>query len=191
MSLLHSRENYLKLSDELIVHLSQQLNNTEGRKAWTNGNLSALQSFSIDGSPLLSYPQRDGTKLSGLRGQFLWDHMSCTDEDVILIAETEWNNSPVELKHDFEKLLYTRCPIKLMMCGLWDRDGSEIAKELRDYAKSCSKNFGPGEVFILYCVGWMNSEGAERNDQVFRWQVPGEVASYPGDDFEFSLLKQD
>jgi hypothetical protein len=183
MQFEHSSRNYRNTADKLIAHIKAEIEESEGRTEWTRVNLKTLRSFPIDGLKLSWYPAPDDSKRSRMKGQFLWDHMSCTDDDVILIAESEWNKDLIELKHDFEKLLYTRCPIKLMMCGGWS-DSAEIADALGTYAKDNCHNFGPGEVFVLFCVGWV--EGGKRvHDDVFRWQVPGEVCRNDGRKFSF------
>jgi hypothetical protein len=184
MAFEHSSANYLKTAGDLISHIRKQLGSPGERKEWTEENLDALRTFSIKGEQMSWFPEKDTSKRSGLKGQFLWDYMGCTNDDVIIIAESEWLSSSGELKHDFEKLLYTRCPIKVMLCGRWNRDGRVIADELMIYAKECSTNFAPGEVFILFCVGW-KEDGTIRNDQVFQWQVPGEVCRDDGRAFYF------
>jgi hypothetical protein len=184
MQFEHTSKNYRDVATALITYLEAQLRHSKGRSEWTGINLGALQDFSIKGPKMSPYPKPDKSKRSGLKGQFLWDHMSCTDDDVIIIAESEWNSSPLELRHDFEKLLYTRCPIKLMMCGGWPKP-EDIAKDLSKYAKKCSRNFGPGEVFILFCTGWIDEQGERRGKQVYKWQVPGEVCRNDGRKFNF------
>ena len=189
MQFEHSSKNYLKIANELIAHLKAAIDKSERRKEWTAINLQTLRDFVSDGLNMTYYPApidptADPSKRSRVKGEFLWDHMSCTEEDVIFIAESEWDSDLGELKRDFEKLLYTRCPIKLMMCGGWtDRD--DIAAKLSEYARQCSQNFGPGEIFILFFVGWPEDDGKRPNHEAFMWQVPGEVCRDDGRKFSF------
>jgi len=189
MKFQHTRANYAKTANLLIEHLRESLGDPSTRRDWTHCNLDVLRSFTLEGLTLTHYPLKDNRKRSNLTGQFLWDHMSCTEEDVILIAESEWLSSFDEIRHDFEKLLYTRCPIKLMMCGKWKLEPAKLAARLSEYAQSCSSNYGPGEVFILYCVGWLGEEG-NRNDEVFSWQVDGAVVMGK-DPFKFDPIAAD
>jgi hypothetical protein len=188
MEFEHSSENYWRVALELVAHIKEALDNPIGRKSWTEDNLNALRTFRVGDAELQWFPVKDHSKRSGLRGQFLWDFIGCTDQDVLVIAESEWLSGSCDLKHDFEKLLYTRCPVKLMICGRWNRDGATIAKELEEYARDCSSNFAPGEVFILFCTGWRNRDDTVRNDEVFYWQIPGEVCTNDGRDFEFKAF---
>jgi len=184
----HTSTSYLNTAIELIEHLRQNLSNTKTQKQWTDGNLNALREFKFDGYEVSRYPTPAHDNPNERKVEFLWDYVAyASGFGILLAAESEWRENHIDpsgLKHDFEKLLYVKSPIKLMMCRRNSRnDGSVIADVLNEYARSVCSNYSPGEVFILYCVGWLSEDS--RNDEVFVWQVPGSVVSCDNQQFEF------
>jgi hypothetical protein len=187
-SLQHTAQSYLETAENLIAHLQATLNNTKTQKQWTDGNLDALRNFTFLGFDVKQYPTPARDIATERKGEFLWDYIAYAQGfGILLAAESEWRENHIDpqgLKHDFEKLLYVKSPLKIMMCRRNHRnDGATIAGMLSMYAREACSNYSPGEVFILYCVGWLADDS--RNDEVFLWQVPGPVVSCVNSAFEF------
>ena len=168
-------EEVRTIAFSLVQHLRTQLKDTHGRLEWTTRNLAALHSFSDHGYAIQHFPPPGG---SNQKGAFLWDYCAYQQGSGILIAaETEYDSDLRKLKEDFDKLLYARAPIKLFMFWL---DKSEdaferVVSELFDFMKSSSQ-YSPGEIFILYCRTWANSDDSS-GDFVSWLQIPGNPAS--------------
>ena len=107
--------------------------------------------------------------------EFLWDFVSYIKERGIFIAaESEWNTEPSEIAYDFEKLLYVRSPLKLMICRIEkEEDADVIGKSFQEVMETTCAVYSPGEVFIIYCVWWADSKG-ENRDIAYSLQVDGE-----------------
>ena len=72
----------------------------------------------------------------------------------------------------FEKLLYVRSPLKLMICrASHSSDAEKQANYIRDCVQEFMQNtctwYTPGEVYLLYCVYWSGKNGDTR-DYAFR-----------------------
>jgi hypothetical protein len=118
----------------------------------------------------------------GLSGEFLWDFIGYIQwRGILIVAESEHLTSLSEIRRDFDKLLYSSSPIKLMICRI-DRkcsteeraqeEAERIQSTLReDIAGSCA-HYPPGSVFILYCVWWAH-EGINK-DFASILQIDGE-----------------
>jgi hypothetical protein len=188
--LIHTSESYLETAEALIRHLRGQLKNTTRQKEWTDGNLDALRSFDFKGYKVTNYPTPARDVPADRKMEFLWDFIAyASGFGILLAAESEWkdlSSDPTGLRHDFEKLLYVKSPLKLMMCRRNNKNsGVSIAKDLSKYAHGVCSNYSSGEVFILYCVGWLEDDA--RNDEVFLFQIAGPVTPCSLTEFNFRL----
>jgi hypothetical protein len=152
-----------ELALKLVKSLRSDTENTHGQKAWSRRNFRLLEKFSA-AHHATSFPSINLTTKTRNR-QFLWDFVGYVKERGILIAaESEWNRKRTEIELDFEKLLYVRSPLKLMMCRMkTEEEAEQICKSLGHFAKATCKEFSSGEVFIIYCVWWAENEGKNRD----------------------------
>lgn len=163
----------MDLGTRLVEHLKLNLPDTPRRSAWTEANLDVLASFPVFESPEIScYPAGED---KNRRSQFLFDFIAYSQaKGILLAAESEWLNENIsDIKHDFEKLLYVRSPLKLMICRVSsDDEADEICRELSAYMHECCAEFSPAELFIIYCVQWKGSKD-QRGDISYALQVSG------------------
>jgi len=165
-------EEIKALAFRLVQHLRRELSDTHGRLEWTTRNLAALHSFPSDGYEIQHFPSPGR---SNQKGAFLWDYIAYQQGSGILIAaETEYDSNAHKLKEDFDKLLYVRSPVKLFMFWLSKNEDTfeKVVAELAEYMTSCSE-YSPGEIFILYCRTWTNTDGST-GDFASWLQIPGE-----------------
>jgi len=186
----NSAPDIKKLAEKLVRHLHGKLENTHDRKGWSGRNFKVLTEF-FRPHGIACFPGEDGP-------QFLWDFVGYVNGRGILIAaESELSREQGEVEYDFEKLLYVRSPIKLVLCRLRATSGAEAEEEaksicssLRNFMNSTCKNYSPGEVFILYCVWWAIDGGPNR-DIAYTLQVHGDPICQPLDDDEqFQLVSR-
>ena len=190
MTQTYSREDASKLSRELIEHLKQGIRNTSRRDEWTQRNFALLREYAAKHGAE-SYPSAKDSPPDLKAAQFLWDFIACQPrKGILLAAESEHNNTKESILEDFEKLLYVRSPLKLMMCRVSFAENAEKqANEIKDWVqefmqKTCNW-YTPGEVYVLYCVYWSGTNG-ENRDYAFRLQLNGplEYASLTSERFE-------
>jgi hypothetical protein len=157
------------LATKLAGFLHERIKNTQSRDEWSKRNFELLRDFSR-GNEADCFPD----PANGER-QFLWDFIAYVPERGILIAaESEFDKKREEIEHDFEKLLYVRSPIKLMICRMeTESDAEEIRSSLQELVRSTCKEYSPAEVFIVYCVWWSQPGGSNR-DFAYLLQVQGE-----------------
>ena len=174
----NSAQKIKTLALELVKSLRSETNNTHKQKEWSERNFRLLREFSAD-HDAASFPSID-VKTKTRNKQFLWDFVGYVKKRGILIAaESEWNKKPSEIEHDFEKLLYVRSPLKLMLCRMKTEEDAElIRKGLEHVAKTACTEFSSGEVFIIYCVWWTENEGKNR-DRAYMLQIAGEPNHQP------------
>ena len=171
-----SAEEIEKLAMELVKHLRLNLTDTKNRKEWSERNFTALRSFTSIGQSIQCFPSpaSDGKERIP---EFLWDYIAYVQGKGILIAvESEYDNGYTEsILGDFDKLLYVRSPIKLMICRVDEErvKSSDVCKRIFDYMNDCCSEFSPGEIFIIYCRKWSNADGSN-GDIVYQLQVSGE-----------------
>lgn len=170
----YSPQEIMDMGARLVTHIRSKLPDTTLRSDWTKVNLDVLKSFSFFSEPEVScYPAGEG---KDRRPEFLYDFIAYSQaKGILLAAESEWLNRNIsEIKHDFEKLLYVRSPLKLMMCRVESEAGAdEIRNELYSYMHECCAEYSPGELFIIYCVQWKGDKD-QRGDFAFGLQVDGE-----------------
>jgi hypothetical protein len=183
----NSAPDIKKLAEKLVRHLHGKIENTKDRKEWSGRNFCLLTDF-FHSEGLACFPGVDGP-------QFLWDFVGYVKGHGILIAaESEWSREPGDVEYDFEKLLYVRSPLKLVLCRLRatsdagaDEEAKSICKLLRDFMNSTCKNYSSGELFILYCVWWALDGGPNR-DIAYTLQVHGDPIYRPLDEEQFQLV---
>jgi hypothetical protein len=184
-----SKEQHLELAKDVVRHLRETLRRQESRKDWTKGNLDALRGFKHKDFPDIQVFPGEPTEPKDKRaGEFLYDYVAYVQKKGILIAaESEWENRDVRIREDFEKLLYVRSPVKVMMYRHdHKRSASVIADNLSDWSWEACRYFSSAEVFILYCV--REPEGDSRYDEAFYWQVPGDPSEECTERFNFQPL---
>jgi hypothetical protein len=163
------------LAEELVSFLKNEIRDTKTQFEWTYQNIRLLDRYyrnqglacSFTGSP-------DGP-------EFLWDFIGYVKEQGNLITvESEWETGHEDIAYDFEKLLYGRSPLKLMMCRLDTKFYGEAEKEaerirsiLEEHLKSNCKQYSSGEIFIIYCVCWADKNG-NNQDFAYALQIEGE-----------------
>jgi len=163
------------LADRLVQHLKASIRNTYGQD-WTQRNLALLRGFSRS-LGAVSFPSAPDVGPQERTKQFLWDFIAYQpNAGVLLAVETEHNESDEEILYDFEKLLYVRSQVKLMMCRIDDGNtASERAEGIRTLAEAFMRDtcawYTPGDP---YCVWWSDETG-ENRDFAFRLQVNGEL----------------
>jgi hypothetical protein len=185
---ISTREEYRNLAKKLIDFLRDNIGNTNERKGWTKRNICLLQRFA-DREGFDSFPDRRGGKNEK---QFLWDYVSYARyRGLVIVAESEHDNKTKDkmvFQHDFEKLLYVRSPVKLMLC--WAKS-EEKASEILAWVKECMERpskeptcteFSPAEVFILYCTC------SDKQDFVYWLQIEGEPMHRPICNEEFEQM---
>lgn len=160
------------LAMDLVKFLKATIRDTHDRPDWTDRNISMLQEFSACRGAA-SFPG-DGGK------QFLWDFIAYVERrGVLLAAESEHNRQPGDVEHDFEKLLYVRSPLKLMLCRVkGEEDADKICSDLSNFARDTCTEFSPAEVFIIYCVWWAGTGGTNR-DRAYIMQIDGQPNHVP------------
>jgi hypothetical protein len=187
----YSAEQIRALGQRLISHLTKTLENTKERSDWSDMMFDTLRAFRVPDVNLVCYPSaRDEEEK---RPEFLLDFIAYVQGKGILIAaESEWENGNLGLRHDFEKLLYVRAPIKLFLCRI---DGAktraeELINGLYVYMRQCCSEFSPGELYIVYCVKWKGPDGL-RGDVVYEIQITGEPSHGVLPDTGFQRLSSD
>jgi hypothetical protein len=124
--------------------------------------------------------------------EFLWDFVAYIPyRGILLVAESEWDNKErdnifKELERDFDKLLYARSPLKLLMC--WNKNPEQaerIRARLQINIEGNCTYYSPGEVFIVYCT-WRDEENGRKEDIAYILQIDGEPKYQPivGERFE-------
>jgi hypothetical protein len=182
----NSAHDIKALAKELVQFLRDNIKNTKTRKEWSDQNFRLLRKFS-ETHELASSPDKDtGEK------EFLWDFVGyLQSRGLVIVAESEHDNKTKdrkEFQHDFEKLLYVRSPVKLMLC--WAKNINK-AEEILTWVKECMPSpdkeptcteFSPGEVFILYCTC------SDKQDFVYWMQINGEPMHRAIEDEKFTPI---
>ena len=153
-------------------------------------NFDGLRTFAEE-KGATSYPSSRNAPRSDFRAQFLWDYIAHTANGLLIVAESEFDQHAQGLRHDFEKLLYVRSPIKVMLTRVRSEDeAAEQAASLRIYMDDCCTEYSPGEVFILYAVWWAEPDGGKNRDIAYVLQVPGTPAHCGIGDASFVVEKR-
>lgn len=169
-----SAEQNRKLAEELVAFLRKKIGNTNSRTGWTSRNICLLQQFA-DKKGLGSFPDKRGGKAEK---QFLWDYVAyASGRGLVIVAESEHDNKVKDraaFQHDFEKLLYVRSPVKLMLCWAKNKGkAEELYGWVSEFMRPVSGNptcteFSPAEVFVLYCTC------SDKQDFVYWLQIQGQ-----------------
>jgi hypothetical protein len=177
------------LAHKLVKFLQDKVENTETRTEWSKQNFRLLQEFSKDYEAVCFPDKEAGEK------EFLWDFVGYIQGRGLLLAvESEWDKKISELKKDFEKLLYVRSPLKLMLCRMkTEADAEEIRSQLQAFAEDTCKEYSPAEVFIIYCVWWAKDEGESRDNRDFAYmlQINGKPVHRPILNERFRLIPRE
>jgi len=177
---MDSAKDALAVADRLVEFLKSKIRDTHHRPEWTERNFDLLREF-IETLKIGAecYPSAKNVAPEQKAKQFLWDFIAYKPKKgILLTAESEHGNDKHSILEDFEKLLYVRSPVKLMMCRVHDRINAEQqAFQIKDWTQKFMEQtctwYSPGEVFVLYCVYW-SGEGRDNRDFAFRLQVDGE-----------------
>lgn len=175
---MYSAKEALELSDRLVKFLKSGIRDTHHQGEWTQRNFALLRQFAqeIDAE---SYPSAKDAPTEQKAKEFLWDFIAYQPKKGIALAvESEHNNHQHAILEDFEKLLYVRSPVKLMMCRVHDRvDAERQAIQIKEWTQEFMEQtctwYSPGEVFVLYCV-WWSGQARDNRDFAFRLQIKGE-----------------
>jgi hypothetical protein len=175
---LNSREAITHKAHELIRHLDTELKDDHSQSEWTLANFNALCSFTSIRPKLQYFYVEKGSDGKRKRGEFLWDFIAYQQgKGIFLAAESEQetkdkNGKREDLRNDFEKLLYVRAPLKLMICKADTYDDAKgLAEDLSSFASHTCQHLDPGSVLLLYC---RTSKQKMQKNVAFLWQSPGE-----------------
>lgn len=171
---MYSASDARQTADKLVGFLKSTIHDTHHQGEWTERNLQLLREFArtIDAE---SYPSARGVPPEQRAKQFLWDFIAYKpNTGIVLAVESEHGNDKHSILEDFEKLLYVRSPVKLMMCRV---RGEDEALSVRGWAQEFMEQtctwYSPGEVFVLYCVWWSGARHDNR-DFAYRLQINGD-----------------
>ena len=99
----------------------------------------------------ITFPDND-KRLSKARGQSLFDLIWWDDrrgrKGVALAVESEWNANQGEILHDFEKLLFIKSPLKLMIYRVRGKNKDLVREAIKDYLLHFRQHVH-GENYIL------------------------------------------
>jgi hypothetical protein len=166
------------LATELVYHLKRQIKNTQPPATnWTCQNISLLDGF-------FRGPVCDCNFTTSAAGpEFLWDFTAyIRDKGMLLVAESEHDTRHEKIAEDFDKLLYSNAPLKLMMCRIdtkcttqeaADEEAQHIRDKLSEHVQRNCTNYSGGDVIIVYCVWWALEDGKNR-DFAYILQIDGE-----------------
>jgi len=182
-------ESHLEIratAEGLVEHLKERIKDEQG-KFWTDQNFTALRDFAaqIDSNASCFHKPRLGHEADD-RKEFLWDFIACRPSGGIsLVAESEQQvtsqSHVLNLKHDFEKLLYVFAPLRVLIAKAEsEMHAKELTQSLSNYANGCCRNFNPGSAFILhFCL--FNKAGSRS----YIWQSDGDPAPLKIETLEF------
>jgi hypothetical protein len=99
----------------------------------------------------MTFPDND-KRLSKARGQTLFDLIWWDDrpgrKGVALAVESEWNANQGDILHDFEKLLFIKSPLKLMIYRVRGKNKDLIREAIKEYLLHFRQHVH-GENYIL------------------------------------------
>jgi hypothetical protein len=184
--MLSTREEILKAAHRLAQHLHDGYQDPRGDE-WTDHVFGMLCDFSeslgLDKSTDCCH------KRHAKHGEFLWDFIAYKPEyGILLAAESEQHTTTkgqkIDLRHDFEKLLYVFAPIRLLMCKAKDEThAEELRNDLNEYAGRCCQHFNSGAVFLIHFCLWN-----EKGTSTYLWQCSGEPAKHNPESLDFNRL---
>lgn len=172
----YSAHDALELADQLVRFLKSRIRDTHHQGEWSQRNFALLREFAQQSEINAEcYPSAKDVPPEQRAKQFLWDFIAYKPKTgIVLAVESEHGDDKNSVLEDFEKLLYVRSPVKLMMCRV---GGEEGALKIKDWAQEFMEQtctwYSPGEVFVLYCV-WWSGLGQENRDFAYRLQIGGE-----------------
>ncbi len=171
----YKRDEALTLGLDLVRFLKERIKNTRRRTEWSERNFKLLRQFAKS-KRAKSYPARTGSQPKSRAKQFLWDFIADLDgQGILLAAESEYIIDDHAIKEDFQKLLYVRSPVKLMMCRVKSQQNADVIKDsLNEFISDACSWLSPGEVYVLYCVWWAGADGQNR-DIAYTLQCKGEL----------------
>jgi len=165
-----------ELATELVHYLKGEIANTQSRVDWTWQNISLLDKFFGKGGCHQNFTASDAGP------EFLWDFTAYVPyQGMLLVAESEHDTKHERIAEDFDKLLYSNAPLRLMICRIERECNTNEAKLealriqemlLENVQQNCT-NYSGGDVIIVYCVWWALPDGKNR-DFAFLLQIDGE-----------------
>lgn len=171
---MYSANDARRTADKLVEFLKSRIHDTHRQGEWTERNLQLLREFALT-IDAQSYPSAKGVPPEQRAKQFLWDYIAYKPKTgIVLAVESEHGNDKHSVLEDFEKLLYVRSPVKLMMCRTRSEDEAlSIRGWAQEFMEQTCTWYSPGEVFVLYCV-WWSGEGRGNRDFAYLLQIKGE-----------------
>lgn len=171
---MYSAEAALDLANELVVFLRRKFRDTHRQREWTQRNIRFLRQFARK-KKVQSFPSAEGKTGKRRAKQFLWDYIAHQyGNGIVIAAESEHKNDKHSILYDFDKLLYVRSPVKLMMCRVRsEREALKIRRWAQRFMENKCKWYSPSEVFVLYCV-WWSGHGHDNRDFAYFLQIKGE-----------------
>jgi hypothetical protein len=177
----NTRETIRNFATTLVNALREGRGDTKNQREWSDRNFEVLKEFARK-HDADSFPDK-----TNRNKQFLWDFIGYIEQRGLLIAaESEWKKQPDEIQHDFEKLLYVKSPIKLMMCRInKESEAEEIRSRLQHFMETTCTEYSSGEVYVIYCVWWAGKE-KENRDVAYWLQIEGDPTHVPISNVKFS-----
>lgn len=103
----------MQLALDLVAHLKGDVEDTFTQIGWTLKNIRLLDGFFRAREVDCYFHGSDHG------GEFLWDFIGYIKRrGTLIVAESEYLTKLSEIERDFEKLLYSSSPIKLMICRI-------------------------------------------------------------------------
>ncbi|HUH63113.1 MAG TPA: hypothetical protein VLZ50_08965, partial [Terracidiphilus sp.] len=126
-----------------------------------------------------------------------WDFIAyIKGRGILVAAESEFLTSLGEIERDFEKLLYSSAPIKLMICRIDEKnrtreaaqeEANRICRRLEGHLTGTCTYHSPGSVLVVYCVWWSDEQGKNR-DISFLLQIEGEISYQSAENKRFEAV---
>ena len=109
------------LAEKLVCHLKDKFKNTQqGVDDWNERNKHVLDEFFCCRDCQCNFTRSKAGR------EFLWDFTAyIPSKGMLLVGESERDPHYERIVEDFDKLLYSNAPIRLMICRIDEQEESE------------------------------------------------------------------
>jgi len=135
------------LAKRIVGYVRSQNPDENNCRGWTNSVKAALRDIGHELN-FEVYPEPQG-------GEFLLDVIWYSEAGGIeLAAESEWHTKPAEVLADFQKLVYVKSPVKVMIYWVEShaRGGERVLGEMVGYMEKYNKHLA-GEEYLFVAFG--------------------------------------